>query len=188
MDYITTSFFDRKSWDKLGISWMESAKAENLTGFIVGLDIPDSSRYLKQMGFSLVAITDKSVVAEAIVSNLDKNQSCLFTHSSVLPKGDLCKNTSIKCKKKIIDIFEITSSIQNLFERTKAINSLKEVQNKYNSLLSSDIIFGDWAFWVNYSGFQRYLYDINYLNQHSSPDLIFNLYISLVKPNELGIV
>lgn len=186
MSYIATSFFDRESWDKYGIRWLETAKAENLNGFVVGLDIPEASRYLKQMGFSLVAITDRTVVYEAIASNLDKNQSCLFVNPELLPKGGLLENFNIRCNMKdSLDIFDITSSVQNLFNRAKVINMMQDVKTNYKGLLSSECILGKWNFWIEYSGFQKYLFDINFLNQFSSPELMFNLYIALMKPDAL---
>lgn len=184
MSYIATSFFDRKAWDKFGVKWIEAAKAENLTGFVVGLNIPETSRFLKQFGFYLVPVDDRSFYCEALAANLKKNQSCLFTYHDILPKGDLSLNKEIKCyREKSLDLFKTVAPIENLFNRAKAMNILE----KSNDFFSTQSILGTFNFWTTYSGFQRYLYDINFLNRTASDELIFNLYIALMKPDSMEI-
>ena len=120
----------------------------------------------------------------ALAVNLKKDQNCLFTYHNILPKGGLENNQElICCRDKHLDIFKAVASIENLFNRAKAQNILQ----KADRFFSSQCILGTFNFWNKYSGFQKYLYDINYLDRTASDELMFNLYIALMKPELLEI-
>ena len=108
----------------------------------------------------------------------------MFTYHNILPKGGLENNQElICCRDKHLDIFKAVASIENLFNRAKAQNILQ----KADRFFSSQCILGTFNFWNKYSGFQKYLYDINYLDRTASDELMFNLYIALMKPELLEI-
>jgi len=43
MNYSAATCFDEKDWNKYGLNWLRAARSNSMTGFVVGIDLPEQA-------------------------------------------------------------------------------------------------------------------------------------------------
>jgi hypothetical protein len=189
---IVATFFDEKSWDT---NWLRKAKSVNLSGFIIGKDLPEEAELkIKELGFQLIPLISKynNILDRhyVLAQNLAKGQSCLFVDPSVeLFEKEYKTDVACQVDDKM-DLLQIVMPVANLHKRAEAFNLIRDkIQNKYNALLSPKCIFGTYDFWNGFFGFQSYMVSKNYIDRHDTcQEFFLNLYLATIDNVSLEIL
>ena len=185
MSYIVATYFDKDAWKSYGLNWVRHAKSESLTGYIIGIDLPQEAiDKINELGFvHLPLISKYQIRGDAfftLLQKLEKNQRCLWTNPHVLPRAGIESKVDLLCGISNSSVENLTVGVVNLYYIAAMIKSLNEsIFKKHGAFLASDYILGTYDFWNGYVGCRNYLHEKQYLESFSvSDDLVLNFFMA----------
>jgi len=194
MNYSAATCFDEKDWNKYGLNWLRAARSNSMTGFVVGIDLPEQAvAKIGELNFTHLPIVRKynfkCDLFYTLLQALDRDSFCLWTENNLLPRHDLEPKFDACCQLSEYTAYAITSPVINLHDRAAMISSLEEqIQKVHGSMLSTRYILGSYNFWNGFLGCQSYLYQKQYLDSNMPcDDLILNFFMAFANSVSLEI-
>ena len=185
MSYIVATGFNQSTWEKYGLNWIRFANSESLKAVIVGDELTGAAvDKIHELGFVHLPVQPKFNIKSnfyyTLLQKLEKNQRCLWTIPSILPKSEIQTDVDLVCGVSDFAAEYLTSGVVNLYDRAAMIQSLNEkIWQKHGGFLSSEYILGTFDFWNGFVGCQTYLHERQYLDSNAtSDDLIINFFVA----------
>lgn len=183
--YKVACHFDKSSWLKHGVEWLRQAKAQSLSGFIVGSGLGDDAKAkIEDFGFESFmlgeSLSNRYDIFSPFVKRLSPKDRCLWIQPNMKPLAGIASESDLLCGPSDTPMEVISGVVVNFHDRVAIMDSLEtRVKSVYKTLLSTKYILGSYDFWVGYLGCQTYLGERNYFNQvWPAEDLVLNFFVA----------